>query len=69
MPKRLSISDFRLRRPEKTIGKGRRHGVGWEGGPVMKAERLMLIGFDGAMPEHLEKFVAERVHRKDLKGN
>lgn len=27
----------------------------------MKAKRLMILGFDGAMPEHLEKFVAEGV--------
>ena len=27
----------------------------------MKARRLMILGFDGAMPEHLEKFVAEGV--------
>jgi len=27
----------------------------------MKAKRLMILGFDGAMPEHLETFVAEGV--------
>jgi len=27
----------------------------------MKAKRLMILGFDGAMPEHLEKFIDEGV--------